>query len=289
MQEKFMFFKNFADTIRQAIPSEKQGEAYKAICEFALYDEKPSDPMLLGMCLMAMPSLFKQDGRKNNGGNHNPQGKNQHTKEVKLGQSGQSGQSGQFLSETETETETETEAETETEEKELPFESSTKKESTSSVPDTSRGVTERKNHIEDNFNELWSIYKPYKTNSGRVVNKGGRTDALRAYKNALKRGTHEEIKRGIYGYLKSCKENDTLSAMFSTFLNKDYWEEFKTFRCPEIDAKPVEKTPKVENTFEATFEYMEKKRLQEEAEEAEWAQIKEDLLKYAERKNGDNR
>lgn len=109
MQEKFMFFKNFADTIRQAIPSEKQGEAYKAICEFALYDEKPSDPMLLGMCLMAIPSLFKQDGRKNNGGNHNPQGKNQHTKEVNLGQSGQS---GQFLSETETETKTETETET---------------------------------------------------------------------------------------------------------------------------------------------------------------------------------
>ena len=59
---------------------------------------------------MAKASIYKEDGRANNGGNHNPKGINQHS------ENGQSGQSrsilvnsvkdGQILSETETETET---------------------------------------------------------------------------------------------------------------------------------------------------------------------------------------
>jgi hypothetical protein len=55
------------------------------------------------MCLMAKISLQKTDGRSNNGGNHNPKGIIQHSKEVNQVNSGQLGQS---LSETETETET---------------------------------------------------------------------------------------------------------------------------------------------------------------------------------------
>ena len=112
-QNKFAFFANFAETIRE-LPIEKQGLAYQALCEYGIYGMLPEDESLRAMCLMAKASLFKADGRKNNGGNHNPTGKNQFTEPN--GQSGQSwsklvkvGQSGQFLSETETETETETE------------------------------------------------------------------------------------------------------------------------------------------------------------------------------------
>lgn len=103
MQNKFAFFANFAETIRATLPEEKQAEAYKALCEYGIYGTLPEDPLLKGMCLMAKISLQKTDGRSNNGGNHNPKGINQHSKEVNQVNSGQS---GQFLSETETETET---------------------------------------------------------------------------------------------------------------------------------------------------------------------------------------
>lgn len=111
-QNKFAFFANFAEAIK-ALPEEKQAGAYRAICEYGIYGELPSDPIYLGLCLMAKASIYKEDGRSNNGGNHNPKGINQHSD---LGQSGKSrsnqvnsGQSGQIRSiplETETETET---------------------------------------------------------------------------------------------------------------------------------------------------------------------------------------
>ena len=115
VQNKFAFFANFSETIRQ-LPTAKQAQAYQALCEYGIYGILPDDESLRTMCLMAKASIFKEDGRKSNGGNHNPMGKNQYTKTD--GQSGQSwsklvnvGQSGQSLSETETETETETKTE----------------------------------------------------------------------------------------------------------------------------------------------------------------------------------
>ncbi len=105
MRNKFAFFANFAETIRATLPLEKQADAYKAICEFGIYETLPNDPFLQGMCLMARVSIQKNDGRSNNGGNHNPKGINQYKKLVNLDEVGQS---GQFLSETEKETETET-------------------------------------------------------------------------------------------------------------------------------------------------------------------------------------
>ena len=108
-QNKFMFFANFAETIKE-LPKEKQGEAYQAICEYGIYGTLPEDQSLKMMCLMAKASIFKEDGRKNNGGNHNPTGKNQHSNPgQKRSILVNSGQSGQFLSRTETETEEETE------------------------------------------------------------------------------------------------------------------------------------------------------------------------------------
>ena len=109
MQNKFAFFANFAETIRAALPPERQAEAYQAICEYGIYGILPEDPMLKGMCLMAAVSINKKDGRSNNGGNHNPNGINQHQKEVNSGQIRSKEvnlvnlvNSGQSLSETET-------------------------------------------------------------------------------------------------------------------------------------------------------------------------------------------
>lgn len=111
IQNKFAFFANFAEAF-QELPDDKRPQAYQAICEYAIYGILPDDESLGMMCLMVKASLFKEDGRKNNGGNHNPTGKNQHSddltkidKEVNSGQSwSKLVNSGQFLSETETET-----------------------------------------------------------------------------------------------------------------------------------------------------------------------------------------
>lgn len=62
MQNKFAFFANFAETIRQTLPPEKQPEAYRAICEFGIYGELPEDPMLKAMCLMAKSSIYNKGG-----------------------------------------------------------------------------------------------------------------------------------------------------------------------------------------------------------------------------------
>lgn len=114
-QDRFMFFANFAEAIRE-LPEEERAEAYKAICEYGIYGILPRKSTLKGMCIMSMPSLYKKENR---GGNHNPSGKNQHsTNEVKTGQSGQRGQSGQSFLKQKLETETETESEKERNKKE---------------------------------------------------------------------------------------------------------------------------------------------------------------------------
>lgn len=122
-QNKFAFFANFSEAIK-ALPEEKQAGAYQAICEYGIYGTLPTDPMYLGLCLMAKASIYKEDGRSNNGGNHNPKGINQHSENGQSGQSrsilvnsGQSGQTSSIPLETETETrnkkqETEVEKET---------------------------------------------------------------------------------------------------------------------------------------------------------------------------------
>ena len=111
-QNKFAFFANFAETIR-TLPPDKQALAYKALCEYGIYGVLPDDTSLKIMCLMAQASVFKEDGRKNNGGNHNPTGKNQHTELVNSGQSwSKLVKVGQFLSKQETETEIEDKEET---------------------------------------------------------------------------------------------------------------------------------------------------------------------------------
>lgn len=112
IQNRFMFFANFAETIQQ-LPEEKQPLAYKAICEYGIFGKLPEDDLLKTICLMARASIFKEDGRKNNGGNHNPEGKNQHTKEVNSGQSRSIlVNSGQFLYKQKQKQKQETEEET---------------------------------------------------------------------------------------------------------------------------------------------------------------------------------
>lgn len=51
-QNKFVFFANFAETIKE-LPISKQAEAYKAICEYGIYGILPEDELLRVMCLIS--------------------------------------------------------------------------------------------------------------------------------------------------------------------------------------------------------------------------------------------
>lgn len=122
-KDKFMFFPNFK-AIAEKLDDTLRLKFYDALTDYVFSDKEPDDPIISALLEAIKPSLDKVDGRQNNGGNHNPNGVNQHTK---VGQSGQIRSklvnSGQFSSETETETEEETEVK----EKELSDDNSKKK------------------------------------------------------------------------------------------------------------------------------------------------------------------
>lgn len=103
-KEKFMFFQNFKETADK-LPPELRLKFYDALTDYVFYGKESENPVISALVNAFKPSLTKEDGRKNNGGNHNPKGVNQYTK------SGQSlvnsGQSCSIPLETETETETE--------------------------------------------------------------------------------------------------------------------------------------------------------------------------------------
>jgi hypothetical protein len=122
-KDKFMFFPNFK-AMADKLDDGMRLKFYDALTNYVFHDIQPDDPIISALLEAIKPSLDKVDGRQNNGGNHNPNGVNQHTK---VGQSGQIRSklvnSGQSLSETETEVETEVE----TKEKEISDDISKKK------------------------------------------------------------------------------------------------------------------------------------------------------------------
>ena len=100
--KEFKFYENFMRAI-DILPEEQRAEACYKFCRFGIYGELPEDEALKMFCIGVSVSVQKY---QNCGGNHNPTGKNQHTKN---GQVGQVGQVVQTKTKTKTETETETE------------------------------------------------------------------------------------------------------------------------------------------------------------------------------------
>lgn len=117
-QNKFAFFANFAETIRETIPAEKQAAAYQAICEYGIYGTLPDDPMLKMMCLMAKSSIYNKGGAPE--GNQNAKKTTSETTKKQPKTTQNNPETTPFETETETETrnkkqETEAEAEAEAE------------------------------------------------------------------------------------------------------------------------------------------------------------------------------
>lgn len=114
-RERFMFFSNFK-AMADKLDDKSRLEFYDAITNYVFLGKEPENPIISALLEGIKPSLDKADGRKSNGGNHNPTGINQHSKEVNSGQSRSIlVNPGQILSRTETGTGTGTGTETGTE------------------------------------------------------------------------------------------------------------------------------------------------------------------------------
>lgn len=108
--------------------------------------------------------------------------------------------------------------------------------STKKQPATNQELTTTKELNNDNnennieymqncFAEFWSFYTPVKTEKGFTA-KGSKLDAEKKYIKILKSGAdHEEIIRGLEGYLRQCQANNTLTKAVSTWLNQKCWED----------------------------------------------------------------
>lgn len=111
-KDRFLFFENFR-RIANSLPDDLRLKFYDALTAYVFDEVEPEDAIIKSLIIAISPSLDKEEKR---GGNHNPTGQNQYSKdkqeekEVKecqnnntLGQKEvKSGQSGQSFLETET-------------------------------------------------------------------------------------------------------------------------------------------------------------------------------------------
>lgn len=115
MQNKFAFFANFAETIKE-LPEDIQPKAYQAVCEYGIYGELPDDVLLRSICLMAKNSIYKDWGGAPSGNKNASKKQPQNNPKTTPKQPDiLEKQKLETETETESETETKTESETETE------------------------------------------------------------------------------------------------------------------------------------------------------------------------------
>lgn len=82
-KDRFLFFENYY-SITEKLPDDLRLKFYDALMNYIFKGIEPEDVVVSALITAIKPSLDKEDGRKNNGGNHNPTGKNQFIKEREI-------------------------------------------------------------------------------------------------------------------------------------------------------------------------------------------------------------
>ena len=80
MKDRFLFFENFKK-IADTLPDDLRLKFYDALTAYVFDDEEPEDPVIKSLIIAIKPSLDKEEKR---GGNHNPAGQNQHSKDKQI-------------------------------------------------------------------------------------------------------------------------------------------------------------------------------------------------------------
>lgn len=163
MQNKFAFFANFAETIRETIPPEMQAAAYQAICEYGIYGTLPDNPVLKVMCLMAKASIYNKGGAPEGNKNAQKQKDNKEEKQPKTTQNNlkqpkttktiKNNLNNSFL-------ETETETETETRNKKLKQETETEKGCSGKPPEKNYAFEGKIIKLKQKDFDAWKLAYP---------------------------------------------------------------------------------------------------------------------------------
>ena len=92
--------------------------------------------------------------------------------------------------------------------------------------------------FENDFKELWKLYTPVVVSNGNFTNKGSRQDALKSYKKARAKFSHQAIMDCLELYLKECQNNNRFTKNVASWLNQAMQNSFETEEVVLINAEP---------------------------------------------------
>ena len=92
--------------------------------------------------------------------------------------------------------------------------------------------------FENDFEELWKHYTPVVVNNGNFTNKGSKQTALKFYKKARAKFSHQTIMDCLEQYLKECQNNNRFTKNVASWLNQTMQDGFKTHEVVLINAEP---------------------------------------------------
>jgi len=92
--------------------------------------------------------------------------------------------------------------------------------------------------FQNDFEELWQHYTPVVVSNGNFTNKGSKQDALKSYKKARAKFSHQAIMDCLEQYLKECQNNNRFTKNVASWLNQTMQDGFKTEEVVLINAEP---------------------------------------------------
>ena len=92
--------------------------------------------------------------------------------------------------------------------------------------------------FENDFEELWKHYTPVVVSNGNFTNKGSKQTALKSYKKARAKFSHQAIMDCLELYLKECRNNNRFTKNVASWLNQTMQDGFKTEEVVLINAEP---------------------------------------------------
>ena len=92
--------------------------------------------------------------------------------------------------------------------------------------------------FENDFEELWKHYTPVVGRDGTFTSKGSRQDALKSYKKARAKFSHQAIMDCLELYLKDRRKNNIFTKNVASWINQSMQDGFETHEVVLINAEP---------------------------------------------------
>lgn len=92
--------------------------------------------------------------------------------------------------------------------------------------------------FENDFKELWQHYTPVVVSNGTSTDKGSKQDALKSYKKARAKFSHQAIMDCLKLYLQECRKNNKYTKNVVSWINQAMRDGFETHEAVLINAEP---------------------------------------------------